>query len=161
MSKTESSAPDTQQELDALVSLAEDSTTRIDQLVESRDRAQMQFWLYLVGAYFAVVTATATLIWLKEQQHTAPTFVLAIVAIGAVVALIGTGGLALLGRARRQRVNQMRRDEMSERAIQHRLVSLIDDQMRRVEHRGEMSALALATLEIRLRRLDRSESRNR
>ncbi|MBL8236937.1 MAG: hypothetical protein JNM66_05935 [Bryobacterales bacterium] len=143
-------------ELQDLVSLAETSSESIDRLNEVRERNILATLFGGLMVYGGLILAFVISLDSKGQ----------IAALGAkyqIGAGAGAGTLMLAGvytlyRALRSR-ERVRHDLGVEREIHGRILSLIDDQMRRLEAGPVLSPVALVTLEIRIRRLYRGEGK--
>lgn len=149
------------QELGEMLNLAEESTANIDRFADHLDRVQLQMWGYAAGAYIVLGLSLGTLAWVTDSYRQITTVIFITTVITAIVGIAASIGLGFVARARFLRLKSMRRDERAERDIQEKLISLIDEQTRRVKHDWTLSTISVATLEIRLRRLDRSDQKRK
>ncbi len=147
-----------EKELFDLIELAEISTKQIDNLsktLESYRNIIMFFYLFLIASSLILYYSLYRYARFDfRQQSEADLFlVLIAVAISLIV------GFAFVIYRRVVFSRKLSRELNVERDIQIRLMSLIDDQRQRVETLTEISPVAQATLEMRLRRLDRTKKR--
>lgn len=145
------------QELSELLNLAEESTANIDHLTLLLEKLKTRFFIYIVGAYGLLVFSAYSII--RDVATNTPTFYL--MKFSGVVGVFGALALFYGCTEAVKRIKSIRRDEKAERDIQERLISLIDDQSRRVRSEGLISTISATTFDIRLRRLDRSDSSGR
>jgi hypothetical protein len=136
-----------------LVSLAEASAQRLDQIDLQRERSLTLLLLGCamgaIGIFIGVAIGSAI-----EQFAGIPARVAATVC-GATLTLF-TGYSVGLFWSRRKRLT---RSMFVERHVHERLVLLIDDQKRLLVGEGKLSSVAIATLELRISRLDRTHMR--
>lgn len=145
-------------ELNELIALAERSTATIDTLAAEFSQGQLQI---LLTAFLTMVTTVSfLLVSLSAFVGSLSIGGYQGVTQAAFITLslsVGVGGIYVL-HSRLMRLRRLKRDLALERDISARLLSMIDDQYHRVSRASPLSPVALATIEIRVRRLDRSTS---
>lgn len=147
------------EELSELIAMAEKSAADIDALAESITQAKISIIAITVAT--TVVTMICVIFMLNAAigrfQHYGYDQLIQIGAAGLLALTISAGTYAAYTRLLRMR--RLMRDLRLERDITDRLVSLIEPQFSWVRRVETVSPVAIATLEIRIRRLSREHSR--
>ena len=142
-------------ELEQLVSVAEEVAKRIDDYVAITAKLKSNF-LYQTMAVYGI--AILLIFALKFAQDMAFDARYVVFAVAISIFLLGGAFLSMIVNNRR-RVRQLNRELAVEYQIQSRLISLIDDQLKRVA--DDTSPVHLALFEIRVRRLERQAVSNK
>lgn len=155
---TEERARTPMEDLEGLIALAEKSISHIDFLVQKALTGRVK----LLASYLAtgLLVATGMLYFLgifAQQGAERKDIYIQIIIIAAIGGIVFGGSFITLLQSRS--LKRLRRDTLLEYDVIHRLTSLIDDQFRMVAIQDGVSTVQLATLEIRIRRLDRSSDR--
>ncbi|WP_139188771.1 hypothetical protein [Variovorax sp. OV700] len=148
-------APSPESELDELIALAEQTTASKDALETELEKGRSQLWLLFsvttVGSVISMMAAISALLGgFQLAQYTIPSQIILIV----MALLFSVGGGYMITR-RISFLQHIKRDLQLEREICLSLLSMIDDQIQRVLRRQTLSPVALATIQIRIKRLDR------
>jgi hypothetical protein len=144
-------------ELEELVSLAEQSTNQIDDISTAIAVSEMRLiWPGLVCFVSLIISAFVIdniqfLFGVQGDERLLIKLFLFLVMFSLVTSV------GFLFKIRITEIKRMRRDLLLERDISGRLLSLIEEQIRRVRIENKLSPVTLATFEIRTRRLDRSK----
>lgn len=147
-------------ELDDLLILAEQSTNNIDRFLSVIDRLRTQFLLYIVVGYVLLGIGFGLIFLERESQGLLSPLGFTVTRIAGIITASFIAGMSVwTAFSRQQRLRAVRRDAHTEHDIHARLLSLIDEQYRRVKQNGLLSSVGQATVEIRLRRLDRTDRR--
>lgn len=144
-------------ELEDLLVLAETSAETIDRLVAMVDKVRVSL-LGSVAVVYILASAGALALMRSFTAFEGA-------SSGAELWLLGLGaasislavGAAYLGYSLFLRLTKARRELTVEKDIHDRIVSMIDSHKRRVYEYEALSPVALATFEIRMRRLDRTD----
>lgn len=142
-------------ELEELIALGEQSSRAIDSMVEALGRLKVRIAFISVVIYFLIVASLWFVLELKQVSD----FLRASHLIATPAALLGIACMLILVywlSTKFKELQVLARDIKFERRVLQRVVSLIDQQMRRVNGRAELSPVALATYEIRIIRMDRT-----
>lgn len=136
-------------ELEALISMAEEVAGKIDALTEiiAKHRSQtLSQTLFIYGTIFG----SATGYFLLKDITSGSRFI--VLLLGAVLTVVFAAFIRTLY-GRQQVLSRIRRELMIEYQIQDNLISLIDQQIKRVT--DDVSPVHLALFDIRVRRLER------
>lgn len=142
-------------ELEDLFGLAEECVSKIDALTAALEKLWLGSLLFIfmfllfVGAFAGYVfSASAKMGFLSVLMSPGA---LIFSTLAAVIVAAG-GWVALSGQSRRR---TLYRELYVEKDVLERLVTLIHEQVQRVAHRGSVSPVTFAMLQIRERRLMR------
>jgi len=136
-------------ELDELIAMAESSAASINTLVDARRQKGLTLGIYLL---IAVIPALL-LLWSKELRFGENLGAAHLVLL--FLALLSSF-LAFACFLQFMKLREIGRDLNLERSIYGKLVSLIDDQFRRMESGKNLSIVMRATIDNRIKRLDRT-----
>jgi hypothetical protein len=143
-------------ELDELMNLAEKSTLSIDSIQQLMDKAFLQSIVGLLLSYLLVAGCLAFSISLDKQYNFSDVKLLreALVVLTIIGIFTGIMFFTTSWQKAKHRV-KLRRSLAIELDIHARLISLIHDQFERIKTDGSLSPVSLATIEIRILRLQR------
>lgn len=142
-------------ELEGLVKLAEESSAEVDRIKNAVDKIRTN-GIVSIGSIYLVVSGLSYLsLQLTNSVPPKSDPVLSVVGV-AVGVLVGAAFLYLFAN-KMARYKALKQSLKVEREIHDRLVVMVDEQMRRIKNEFGVSPVILATLEMRIRRLDRSE----
>ncbi len=135
-------------ELDELLAIAERSTASIDSLMDKRQETYLRIFGYLLIAPTLVLSmGKASVVGKEFGLGGAAPFVVPILSL-FITYLIVAAALQY------RKMKRTERELRLERNVHGRLVSLLDGQYRRMDSE-HISSVARATIDIRMRRLDR------
>ncbi len=143
-------------EYEQLIELANQSAEAIDAMQTERDKGRTTSLIGLICAYVLIGLPLAFIANLKNgaifgQSNISNT----IVFIGCLVSSMLSIFALFLAWSRLKRVRYVRKALDTEVEIHHRLLSLIDEQKKRVETFSHLSPVSMATLEMKVMRLHR------
>lgn len=150
-------------EYGALIDLGVESSKALDSLSRSLENARLSIYGSITGGYILLLSTFLSVARLSDIFDIIGGAGRKELDIGSVLILIATFLLAILASAllylgfrRFNDLRHYRRELQTEREIHDRLMSLIDDQKRRVQRLRSISPVTMATLDIKVRRLDRT-----
>lgn len=155
MNKSEPVMSDVEKELDELIQLAEQSAKKLDELNDLIAKYQNR-WLYqAIAVYLTICGSVGGLLALWRQSNSANTpFVLGLL----VVFTVFVGLLWILTFSRKTVVSKARREIRVEWDVLDSIISLIDQQQKRMVIYKNISPVTRAIFDIRIRRLFRSRA---
>ncbi|NNA56359.1 hypothetical protein [Pseudomonas koreensis] len=142
------------QELEGLISLAEECVNKIDSLTAAIEKVRLYFLVLMLLSTIMVSGCVGLAFDVHNTDVTffnATPFMLVFLFI-ACSFLIGIVWAMASGRSR---FRNLRRELFAERDVHGRLITLIHEQAQRVAHRRAVSPVTYAMFEIRIRRLMR------
>lgn len=142
-------------ELEELLELAEGTAENVGKLADSVDRGRTQAWIatILASFFFSILASGLSYVFTTSVRVDSSLYYI-IAAAASLNALVAVAFMMVFIN-RTAYVKRVKRDLMVEIDIQHRLVSMIDQQMQRVVHGGEYSPVHRAIVDIRVRRMMR------
>ncbi|WP_124551830.1 hypothetical protein [Methylophilus methylotrophus] len=138
------------QESVELINLAEEVTKNIDRITYDLDKARFNFIVSLAIAYsfvFVIVLVEFGIIYIQGDT---PRLIIQLFSTSIMIFVFFFSYRYSL------RIKAIKRDYRIEKNIHDKLISLIDDNLRRVTN-NKLTSISFLTLDIRLRRLDRSD----
>lgn len=144
-------------ELEEIIVLAESSAASIDTLIDTRNQTALKMSACGFIAASAVVGAII-LSQSKEPRFGANADIVNLIALllGLAIAL-----LVIAGYLQYMKFKKNVQELLLERSIHGNLISLLDEQLRRMENGRTLSIVALTTINIRIKRLDRAVGSSR
>jgi hypothetical protein len=137
-------------ELHELISLAEQSAEKIDQLSQSATRESSRWFLITITGYASLV-GTAWLAFKSKLSTDSLWLQFALGASGLFLVIFVAQSFIRYSRMR----GKLRRDLYVEREVQTRLVSIIHDNVKIAKDREILSPVATALIDMRIMRLRR------
>lgn len=143
-------------ELNEMLELAGSITDSIDRLALLRNRLKIQVYTSALLALFTMLVVIILSVYISSAGKNLfislnIEWLMSIVIL--FFALMATFSLMTI---RNTQLVNVTRDLQAEIFVHQKVTSLIDEQTRRVRNSGPLSPLKVATLEVRLARLDRS-----
>lgn len=143
-------------ELESLIELAEASSNSVEKLKSELEQGTLQYFMFL---FFLITTITIS--WLVILSDDLPSLSKNYTPLLSKIILssftIFSFAMAVVFVFKKIRSQRRTREEMIlEMDILDRLISMIEDQYRRAERIQNISPVTLATISIRIRRLDKS-----
>lgn len=144
-------------ELEGLLQLAEQSSTKIDQLNTAIARIRQRIIIATMVAYLAFSGLALGAPYLEEvsKSISSTSYAKALLVILAITCTIFAVVLLFINFSQ---LRVLKRVFRVEKDIHDRLILMVDEQLRRLNS-NTLTAVARATIEIRVRRLDRSDIR--
>ena len=149
------------EELDSLIGLAEESSVHIDKSVKDYYDAILRYFVgFILGAGILVYSASALILPTVNGMYRIFGVFVDELIFWIVIVFASIIGLVLLvaGFQALFRMKWASNDIKKEKYIQEEIISLIDQQIKRVEGRKNISPVAMATRKIRIKRLDRTRN---
>lgn len=142
-------------ELEELLAMAESTAANVDRLADSVDRGRTQGWVatILASLFFSILVGGISYVF-TMSIHVDSSLYYIIAAVASLNALVAIAFMMVVIN-RSAYVRRVKRDLMVEVDIQHRLISMIYQQIQRVLHGGEYSPVHRAIVDIRVRRMMR------
>lgn len=140
-------------ELNELLKLAEESTANFDKLSSTIEKAQTSLFQNIFLIY---ILFTLAVYGLTKPDLIGEKFILLTSAFSAILMIFSAFYIRYTLTSFR-RLKSLKRDAKIEHDIQQKIISLVDDQSRRVRRDGIINTITAISLDTRLKRLDRSD----
>lgn len=147
------------QEYEELIELATDSSRTIDTLSEAMERSRSEYYAMIGVAYTIIFLCVAGTVQFGTSPSDRYSDVLLYVAWGfIIISSFGALSISYFAFERFKKIRRTRLILATELGIHQDLMSLIDQQKRRLDNIDILSPVAKATLEMKVKRLERRKN---
>lgn len=143
-------------ELEDLIILAESSTSTIDTLFTDLDKCRSRKLMYYNSCFISIlfeVILVKILVDINFIGKNSELYILLFTILFFILLI----ACFMANKSLSMKAKRIYREIKIEQDVHNKLISIIEDQLRRIKMYDCLSQVALATMEIRIRRLDRTD----